>query len=198
MPCLYAVRCNFARADLEEAWNDWYSGPKLRQMIAKPLFLSGQRFAASGLDRRRKYLALWVVESPAAFATPEYTGDWGFFEWQPHIRDWSRDLYAAPDDASTRFAADGTTSLHLVSFDGQPPAAAAALRQRVAGRRPGVTWLEAVGLDRHSPILGLARLPRGALPAALGIDGVQETVFDPISSCARAATAQAGADPTRI
>lgn len=187
MACIYAVRCNFARADLEQAWNDWYSGAKLRQMIAKPLFLSGQRFRASGLDRRRKYLALWVVESPAAFETVEYTGDWGFFEWQPHIRDWSRDLYAAPDgDMTARFAADDATSLYLAAFENKSPAEAETLRSRVARQRPGAVWMEAIGLDKHSPILGLERVPRGARPAALGVDGVQETVFDPISPCARA------------
>jgi hypothetical protein len=67
MSCVYAVRCNFGRPDLEQAWNDWYSGPKLKQMLAKPLFLSGQRFKATRLDRRRQYLALWIVESPEAF-----------------------------------------------------------------------------------------------------------------------------------
>jgi hypothetical protein len=185
MPCIYAVRCNFARPDLEGAWNEWYSGPKLQQMVAKPLFLSGQRFESAGLDRRRKYLALWVVDSPAAFETPEYRSDWGFFEWQPHIRDWSRDLYAAPHDATARFAADDATSLYLASFDGQPPAAAVALRARAAPLRPGVAWLEAIGLDKRSPILGLERIPRGAHPSALAIEGMQETVFDPISPCVR-------------
>src|ERR1700733_14505703 len=67
---VYAVRCNFARPDLEAAWNQWYSGPKLDEMLAKPLFLSVQRFAATSLDQSRRYLALWLVASPDAFTTP--------------------------------------------------------------------------------------------------------------------------------
>jgi hypothetical protein len=188
MACVYAVRCNFARADLEAAWNDWYSGPKLRQMLEKPLFLSGQRFAAAALDVRRRYLALWIVESPEAFKTKEYTSDWGFFEWQPYIADWSRDLYQAPDgDMTARFAADDATALYLVSFDGATPEAAEALCARIASARPGVTWMHAIGLDKHSPILGLQRLPRGTVPAPLAVPGVHETMFEPISICARAA-----------
>jgi hypothetical protein len=191
MTCVYVVRCNFARPDLEQAWNDWYSGSKLRQMLEKPLFVSVQRFAASALDTRRKYLALWVVDSPDAFTTREYTGDWGFFEWRPHIRDWSRDLYDAPAGLSSaevtaRFAADGSTSLYLASFDNATLADARALRAHVAVRRSDVTWMEVVGLDRHSPVLGLQRLPRGSKPAPLKVDGVQETVFEPISICVRA------------
>lgn len=70
MSFVYAVRCNFADAELEDKWNAWYSGPKLAEMMTHPLFLSGQRYRAAGLDETIKYLALWVVESPDAFTTP--------------------------------------------------------------------------------------------------------------------------------
>jgi hypothetical protein len=187
MALLYAVRCNFARADLEAAWNAWYDGPKTAEILAMPLFVSGQRFAASGLDRRRKYLALWVVESADVFTTPEYKAGWGFHEWQDHIRDWSRDLYAAPaGDVSARFAVDDAHSLDLVSFDGLSPAEAGSLRDRIAPQRPGMAWLDAVGLDRHAPILGLARVPRGTAPVPLGIARACETLFDPLTPCVRA------------
>ena len=82
MSYVYAVRCNFSRPDLEQAWHAWYSGPKLVEMMTHPLFLSGQRYRASGLDQRVIYLAAWVVESPAAFETPQYRASWGFgFRW---------------------------------------------------------------------------------------------------------------------
>jgi hypothetical protein len=184
MAYLYAVRCNFARPDLEAAWNDWYSGPKLRQMLQKPMFLSGQRLAASGLDRRRKYLCLWLVQSPDAFATPEYRSDWGFFEWTPHITDWSRDLYRAPFAA---FEIAAGEALYYASFDGMAEDAARHLRDRVAPRLPGTIWLEAVGLDRHSPIVGLRRIAAAEPPAPLGdAGGMGETVFTPITLCLRA------------
>ena len=62
-------------------------------MMTHPLFLSGQRYRASGLDQRVIYLAAWVVESPAAFETPQYRASWGFADWAPHITDWSRNLF---------------------------------------------------------------------------------------------------------
>jgi hypothetical protein len=190
MALLYVVRCNFARPDLEAAWNAWYDGPKTAEILAMPLFVSGQRFRASSLDVRRKYLALWVVESPDVFTTPEYKAGWGFHEWQDHIRDWSRDLYAAPAcDLSTRFAVDDAQSLHFVSFDGLAPAEARALRDHIAPARPRLTWMDAIGLDRHSPVLGLATVPRGTPPAPLAVAGIQETLFEPLTPCARARAA---------
>jgi hypothetical protein len=76
-----------------------------------------------------------------------------------------------------------------VSFDGASLAEARALRDRVAAHRPGVTWMEAIGLDRHSPVLGLERVRRGATLTALGLPGAHETLFDPISPCVRARAA---------
>jgi hypothetical protein len=190
MALVYVVRCNFKRADLEAAWNEWYSGPKLKQMLAKPMFLSGQRFGADALDTRRKYLAVWTVGSPEAFQTPEYRNDWGFFEWARHIGDWSRDLYKAEGaDPAARFRVDPAGALYLVAFDGMTPERARAARDAIAASRPEVTWLEAVGLDQYSPLLGLAAVPAGWRPKPLAVpDGVTETIFRPISEFATGAT----------
>jgi hypothetical protein len=178
MAYLYAVRCNFKRPELEAAWNEWYGGPKLRQMLRLPMFHSCQRFGAAALDCRRRYLALWVVASPDAFATPEYRAQWGFADWVEHIGDWSRDLYRAPFD---EFAVGPDESLYLASFAGMGEAEARALQARIAPLLPGVAWLEAVGLDRHSPLFGVKKVARGAVPAAIaGAPGLSETIFAPI------------------
>jgi hypothetical protein len=81
---------------------------------------------------------------------------------------------------TARFKVDGAHALYLAAFEDKSPAVAEALRARLAPLRPGVTWMTAIGLDKHSPILGLERLPRGAAPAPLNVDGVQETLFEPI------------------
>jgi len=180
---LYAVRCNFARPDLEAAWNAWYSGPKLQEMLRKPMFLTAQRFTAAALERRRVYLALWLVASPDAFTTPEYLADWGFFEWTPHITDWSRDLYATPLEATDPlFDVGAGEALYFAAFEGMSETEARAARTRVAPRRPEITWLEAVGLDRHAPVLGLGKIARAAPPPPLvEAPGLTETVFVPIT-----------------
>ena len=71
---------------------------------------------ASGMGRN--YLALWVLQSPDAFKTEQYTTDWGFFEWAPHITDWSRDLFDGGNAAEADFAVPAQGALDVVSFDG--------------------------------------------------------------------------------
>ena len=188
MAFVYAVRCNFAKPEAEAAWNAWYDGPKLASLLSKPMFLAGQRFRAAALDRRRKYLALWYVESPEAFSTPEYKADWGFGEWAPFITDWSRDLYRAPEgDLAATFAVGEDEALHLISFEGMSESEAAAEADRLRPLRPDMRWLDAIGLDRHSLLLALGRTARETPPPPLPAGSrAHETVFEPLFAFARA------------
>jgi hypothetical protein len=180
---LYAVRCNFAGGpEREAAWHEWYNGPKLRQMLALPLFVAVQRFAATALDTRRKYLALWQVASPDAFTTPEYRAQWGFAAWTDDITDWSRDLYRGPDAAAGEVEIGADDSLYVAAFDGASAAEAEAGRARIGPRLPGIVWLEAIGLDRHAPLLALRKIPAGPRPAPFDdAAGLSETLFSPIT-----------------
>jgi hypothetical protein len=188
---VYVVRSNFTRPDLEARWNAWYSGPKLAEMTTHPGFLSGQRYRAAGLDRAIRYLAAWVVESPAAFESPEYRASWGFVEWTPHIADWSRNLYAGPaEDVSDRLDVPPGGGLYLAALDGVPAAEVTARLARLRAERPDVLWMEAAGLDRSCPAIGLQRLDVNAtpkpLPSALAA-GIRETLLEPITARRRAA-----------
>ena len=110
MAFVYVVRCNFNEPAKEQAWNAWYNGPKIAQMLAKPHFRSCQRFALiSGSGRN--YLALWTLQSPDAFKTEQYTKDWGFSEWAPHITDWSRDLFDEAPVGGVLFGLEGIRRL---------------------------------------------------------------------------------------
>ncbi|TIL32463.1 MAG: hypothetical protein E5Y55_28115 [Mesorhizobium sp.] len=179
MNLAYVVRCNFGDASRETAWNDWYSGPKLAQMLRKPHFLTVQRFhRTSGIGR--DYLAFWTLSSADAFSTIEYTSDWGFFEWKPYIIDWSRDLFATLSGASVLAPRleDGQF-LRLVSFEGLSDKIAEAKRGELDAVRPGTVWHKSVGLDRHSPLLGISVESSDQPLGAPG--GVNEAIYRPIS-----------------
>lgn len=171
----YIVRCRFTAPDKEAAWNAWYGGPKIVQMLAQPYFLSCQRFRrASGTGR--DYLALWIVSSPEALKTPQYTSQWGFAEWSPYITDWSRDLFEAGARTETDFAVTGRNMLRVMAFDGRTAQDAEAARAAA----PDLMWLPVIGLDRHTPMIGLKPVGDDAAPAA-GSAAADHALYRPIS-----------------
>ena len=183
MTFVYIVRCRFTEPRREQAWNAWYSGPKIEQMLAQPHFRSCQRFRrAAGTGR--DYLTVWTVESPRALDSPRYKAQWGFAEWTPHITDWSRDLFdgGAASDTALAVAPDG--ALAVVTFDRMSEEDAAAARAEAARADPEMMWLPAVGLDRHTPMIGLRPLAAGASAGAAPEHGdarVQRAVYRPIT-----------------
>jgi hypothetical protein len=179
MNLAYVVRCNFNDPTREEGWNAWYSGPKLRQMLEKPHFLTGQRFYRTA-GRGRDYLAYWTLSSADAFTTPDYTNDWGFFEWRPYIVDWSRDLFQTTEgDSVTSPQVESGQFLRTVSFEGSSEAEAEALRSRIDAQRPGTIWHKSIGLDAHTPLFGVS-VEASDTPAP-ALEGVNEAFYRPIS-----------------
>jgi hypothetical protein len=183
MVCLYIVRCKFTEPSKEQAWNAWYSGPKIEQMLAQPHFLTCQRFRrASGTGR--DYLALWTVQSPQALATPQYTSQWGFADWGPYITDWSRDLFDGDAASENAFAVAPEGALRVVSFDGMSQEDAIAARTIAARDEPDMMWLPVIGLDRHTPMIGVRAVADIASchPAEHGGDErVQQAIYRPIT-----------------
>jgi hypothetical protein len=179
----YIVRCNFTDPAREQAWNDWYSGPKIAQMLAKPHFRSCQRFRlASG--HGRNYLALWTLQSPEAFNTAEYRSDWGFFDWERYIADWSRDLFDGGERPESTFAVPSGGGLQVVAFDRLTAEQADATRAAIAPALSSMMWLPVIGLDRHTPLIGLDPLPRlVSFPPPPGetTAGMQGAIYRPIS-----------------
>ena len=183
---VYVVRCRFTEPAKEQAWNAWYSGPKIAQMLRKPHFRTCQRFErASGIGRN--YLALWTLRSPDAFNTEQYTTDWGFFEWAPHITDWSRDLFDGGAAAEADFAVPIRGALDVVSFDGMTKDEASEARSTLAPSQPDMMWLPIVGLDRHTPVIGLRVLGDTTAAGTSGAPApMQEAIYRPISEFATA------------
>jgi hypothetical protein len=191
MAFVYIVRCNFTEPKKEPAWNSWYSGPKIAQMLRKPHFRTCQRFARiSGTGRN--YLALWTLQSPDAFKTQQYTTDWGFFEWAPYITDWSRDLFDGRDAAETAFAVPSEGALRVVSFDGMSPDEAGSACKAIAKSQTDMMWLRVVGLDRHTPVIGLRVLRDRTEEKSLtggGAARLQQAIYRPISGFATSSAA---------
>jgi hypothetical protein len=187
MSFLYIVRCRFTRPDLEAEWNAWYGGPKLTQLLSKPMFRAVQRFRLSE-GAGRDYLALWQVASPDAFRTPEYKADWGFAQWHPYITDWSRDLFDGGNIEETALAVPASGALGVAGFDGMTADAAEATRGALA--EVPIGWFPCVGLDRHAPAIGLRRFDDAeAASAALARSwptGVKVGVYRPLGEFARA------------
>jgi hypothetical protein len=191
----YIVRCNFSDPAREQAWNAWYGGPKIAQMLSLPYFRTCQRFHRME-GAGRDYLALWTVLKPDAMTTAEYRGQWGFSEWTPYITDWSRDLFdgrAASEDA---FAVPPASALRVVSFEGMDATRAGAEQAAIAPSRLGMMWLPIAGLDRHTPVIGLEVLPDiRSLPRATCGEGVQEAVYRPLSEQYKTARSASHEEP---
>ena len=175
MTCVYTVRCRFTEPAKEQAWNAWYSGPKLVQMLSQPYFLSCQRFRRSA-GSGRDYLALWTVERAEALTTPQYRSQWGFAEWAPYITDWSRDLFDAGNAPHQAFAVAPDSALHVVSFEGMNENDVDAAK---APAPADMMWLPSIGLDRHTPIIGLKPRAASAPPPSAG-KTAQAAVYRPI------------------
>ena len=70
---VYAVRCNFALPEREAAWNDWYSGPKLRQLLEKHPERAIERAVKGMLPRNR--LGADILRRLKVYAGPTHPHD---------------------------------------------------------------------------------------------------------------------------
>jgi hypothetical protein len=185
---VYIVRCDFTDPGKEQAWNDWYNGPKIAQMLRKPHFRSCQRFRRTGGDGRN-YLALWTLDSPDAFETREYTTDWGFFEWEQFVTNWSRDLFDGGGASVQDFAVAPGGALEVVSFDGVSTDDAEASRAELGRSEHDIMWMPVIGLDRHTPLIGLCPQSDPETPdrSSAPVASAQWTFYRPISAFLAAA-----------
>ena len=84
---IHIVRLNIDPA-YEKEFNEWYDNKHLPEILSCPGWLSGRRFQTLG--EGPKYAAIYEVAGDWAFNTPEYHRVTGFFDFTPHVRDFSR------------------------------------------------------------------------------------------------------------
>jgi hypothetical protein len=98
---IYIVECGFSDPAREAAWNDYYSGPKLAQVLAVPGFRTSQRFKAMSA-MTTPYFAMHSVDSLEVFKSPAYSNlGGGRFDqaYQPYITQWVRSFYDGLESA---------------------------------------------------------------------------------------------------
>jgi hypothetical protein len=133
---LYMVECGFADPTREDNWNEWYSGPKLAELLSMPGFIATQRYKALE-PCPAPYLAVHSIESPSMFTNPNYKANGGgrFGDWEPSLMtNWSRRLFG-PLREMPDVPADRLLAMTDSRGDGMPS---------------DVIWLDGLGWDAVS------------------------------------------------
>lgn len=97
---LYMVECRFTDPAREAAWNEWYGGERLGELLAVPGFLTSQRFL-SRTHAGNYYLTVHSIRDMAVFQCAEYKamGGGAFKGYQDCITDWTRRFFTGVDVA---------------------------------------------------------------------------------------------------
>lgn len=169
------VECRFRDAVREQAWNDWYSGERLGELLSVPGFRTSQRFAA--LTRPATYyLTVHSIDSLRVFEAPEYQamGGGGFEEYQDSISDWKRQFFEGLDRAPP------------VSFD-ECLVIANSGPERVRGSGIALSWMRAARKEQEQQERGIAVIEAGgidalALHGAYGLDVYQPIMAQRVSA----------------
>lgn len=179
---LYMVECDFADPVQEDAWNAWYSGEKLDDLLSNPSFVATQRFK-SVTPRKAAYLAVHSIRSADVFGNPAYkaTGGGRFGDWDPALMtNWSRRLF----DGVGESPAVGKNELLLIAD-----------RETDLPAGTAVTWLDgidwntvaqyknAVALDASIRKRGIAVVPAARSSELSNIPGV--SLYGPLTELKR-------------
>lgn len=152
---LYMVECRFNDPSREAAWNHWYGGERLGELLAVPGFLTSQRFIAATRPGNY-YLTVHSISSMAVFECAEYKamGGGAFKGYQGCITDWVRRFFSGLD-----VAPNVAMNERLAVRD--------AGRAAVAGCPLPFAWMQPVGENDHGGERGVARVGAAQADALL-------------------------------
>jgi hypothetical protein len=175
---IYMVECGFGDPNDEAEWNEWYSGPKLDQLLAVSDFLSAQRFKS--LDARpAPYLNVTTIASTQMFNSSDYRGHGGghFGKWPVElILDWDRRLFCG--DAPIPPIGDNERLLFVDRAQPDTGELASIIAQPINWLE-GQDWQElaqykdGIALDQSVRYRGFAVLPADACTDLLGRDDLR-------------------------
>jgi len=143
---LYIAECRFTDPAREAAWNEWYGGRRLDELLSVPGFRTSQRFKAV-TPVVSPYVAIHSIDGVEVFACAEYRAmsGGGFQGWQRYITDWKRNLFTGLDVAPAV-----ATGEYLAMTD--------RTTEQVGHSGIRFAWLTNAGLDRSVPLRGIARV----------------------------------------
>jgi|SRR5215813_1321274 len=154
-------------------WDAWYV-EHLNVMLTVPGVSSAQRFVTDA-PAYSPSLAMYTVTGPGIFDDPYYRSVRGMGEWQPLIdrRHYHRNLFAGLDAAP----AVAVNARLIVADRDREDAALADLDMR---------WLRCVGIDRSTPLRGIAVMSAAAAEAVRARElTVYRPATEPMVSSAR-------------
>ena len=165
---LYMVECRFTSPADEHAWNEWYSGKRIGELLAVPGFLTSQRFRS--LTRSSSdYLAVHTIASMDVFNAPEYKamGGGGFSHYPEHITDWVRRFFTGIDEMPEV----GEGECIVLADRG---------RASVAGLPAEFRWVQPVGKGDTRGERGFAVVPAAAAKKSFVLPARPVEVWEPI------------------
>lgn len=75
----------------EDEFNDWYNKVHIPGIVNCPGFISGRRYRSVRGEPR--YMALYEIESVEALKSPQFKEESGWYQFEPHIKNFSWNLY---------------------------------------------------------------------------------------------------------
>ena len=164
---IYTVECAFTDPAREDEWNRHYSGEKLDNLLRLPGWLTSQRLRAV-TPIAAPYFAMHTLRDEGVLGRQYKSVGGGVFGgWEGYITNWHRNLFVGIDAAPE--VAPGSCLL--------------VLEDRVAAAEfPGIdfAWMEACGLDRSVPRLGIALADRAVGDSLAAAHSGTLRVYEPI------------------
>lgn len=87
---LYIVRSQFAEPTLENAWNEWYTGIHIPEMLSVPGIVTATRYRE--LAVQHQYVAMYEIEDLTVFSHDRYLEIAGWHDWLPYLSNWTKSI----------------------------------------------------------------------------------------------------------